>query len=229
MISSGLRLKKSSGWFAAGQEVATALELLSDAAFKLYMYVCLRAERRSARIVCQPSEWAIALQCEPHRIADSLEELCHRQVCRQVPVAAGLVVEICDRFWPYEKVPTRQDPGTEEADYIRRVRQIFLRPACVRASFSAADEHCAAALYGRGVTLVQIQRAVHLGCARKYMALLREGNPALTLVTTLSYFAAIVDEVTAVAAGADYWRYVASKAAQFERRWVQLSNGKKVI
>ena len=51
-----LRLKKSSGWFAAGQEVATALELLSDAAFKLYMYVCLRAERRSARIVCQP--WA---------------------------------------------------------------------------------------------------------------------------------------------------------------------------
>src|SRR5690349_14490199 len=60
-----LRLKKSSGWFAAGQEVAKALEILSDAAFKLYVYVCLRAERRSARIVCQPSAWAIALQCEP--------------------------------------------------------------------------------------------------------------------------------------------------------------------
>ena len=95
-----LRLKKSSGWFAAGQEVATAMELLSDAACKLYVDVCLRAERRSARIVCQPSAWAITLRCEPHRIADALEELCHRQVCRQAPAAAGLVVEICDRFWP---------------------------------------------------------------------------------------------------------------------------------
>ena len=92
----------------------------------------------------------------------------------------------------------------EETDYIRQVRQIFLRPAWVRASVSAADEHCASALYRRGVTLVQIQRAVHLGCARKYMALLRGDNPALTLVTTLSYFAAIVDEVTAAAAGEDY-------------------------
>jgi hypothetical protein len=223
-----LRLKKSSGWFAAGQEVAKALEILSDAAFKLYVYVCLRAERRSARIVCQPSAWAIALQCEPHRIADSLEELYHRQICKQAPAAAGWVVEICDRFWPYEKVPTRQDPGIKEADYIRQVRQIFLRPACVRASFSAADEHCAATLYRDGVSLVQIQRAVHLGCARKYMALLRGDNPALTLVTPLSYFAAIVDEVTAAAAGEDYWRYVASKAAQFERRWVEFGNGKKV-
>ena len=30
-----LRLKRPTGWFAAGQEVATALPLLSDAAFKL--------------------------------------------------------------------------------------------------------------------------------------------------------------------------------------------------
>ena len=221
MMPSGLRLKKSSGWFAAGQEVATALEILSDAAFKLYLYVCLRAERRSARIVCQPSEWAIPLQCEPHRIADSLEELCQRQVCCRRATAAGCVVEICDRFWPYEKAPSRPDPGVKEADYIRQVRQIFLRPACVRASFSAADAHCAAALYRRGITLVQIQRAVDLGCARKYMALLRGDKAASTQVTTLYYFAAIVDEVTASAVGDDYWRYVASKAAQFERRWME--------
>jgi len=36
-----LRLKRSSGWFAAGQEVATALPMLSDAAFKLYVFLCL--------------------------------------------------------------------------------------------------------------------------------------------------------------------------------------------
>jgi len=32
-----LRLKRPTGWFAAGQEVATALPMLSDAAFKLYV------------------------------------------------------------------------------------------------------------------------------------------------------------------------------------------------
>ena len=47
-----LRLKRSSGWFAAGQEVATALPMLSDAAFKLYVFLCLNVDRHSA-----PREW----------------------------------------------------------------------------------------------------------------------------------------------------------------------------
>jgi hypothetical protein len=47
-----LRLKRPTGWFAAGQEVATALPLLSDAAFKLYVFLCLNlktAVRRGHR------------------------------------------------------------------------------------------------------------------------------------------------------------------------------------
>jgi len=40
-----LRLKRASGWFAAGAEVETALPLLSDAAFKLYMFLCLHVDR----------------------------------------------------------------------------------------------------------------------------------------------------------------------------------------
>ena len=40
-----LRLKHASGWFAAGREVAEALTLLSDAAFKLFLWLCLHADR----------------------------------------------------------------------------------------------------------------------------------------------------------------------------------------
>jgi len=53
-----LRLKRSSGWFAAGLEVSTALPLLSDAAFKLYMFLCLNVDRRSARMIWAPTELA---------------------------------------------------------------------------------------------------------------------------------------------------------------------------
>jgi hypothetical protein len=38
------RLKHPDGWFAAGREVASALPLLSDAAFKLSVWLCLNAE-----------------------------------------------------------------------------------------------------------------------------------------------------------------------------------------
>ena len=40
-----LRLKRSTGWFAAGREIATALPMLSDAAFKLYVFLCLNVDR----------------------------------------------------------------------------------------------------------------------------------------------------------------------------------------
>ena len=45
MNSSSLRLKNARNWFAAGVEVQQALEFLSDGAFKVFMYICLNAER----------------------------------------------------------------------------------------------------------------------------------------------------------------------------------------
>jgi hypothetical protein len=44
MTRSGMQLK-SSGWFAAGAEVRRAATLLSDGAFKLFVWLCLHAER----------------------------------------------------------------------------------------------------------------------------------------------------------------------------------------
>jgi hypothetical protein len=171
-----LRLKRSTGWFTAGQEMATALPLLSDAAFKLYVFLCLNVDRHSARMVWEPMELANLIQRDRQSVTDALEELCRRQVCIRHPDADGqpapdrLWVEICDRFWPYEKPPV-EEIGVDQHRYVQQVRQMLLRPACVRATFSGADERLAAILYRRGVTLVHLERAIWLGCARKYVAL----------------------------------------------------------
>ena len=45
-----LTLNHHTGWFATGREMQQALTLLSDGAFKLYVYVCLHAERSSGRL-----------------------------------------------------------------------------------------------------------------------------------------------------------------------------------
>jgi hypothetical protein len=129
-----------------------------------------------------------------------LEELCRCEVCMRHPDADGrialdrLSVEICDRFWPYEKPPV-EEFGIDQNRYVQRVRQMLSGTACVRVNFSAADERLAAILYRRGVTLVHLQRAIWRGCARKYVALLNAPENADMLITSLSYFSALVNEV----------------------------------
>jgi len=47
MSSPSLRLKNTRNWFAAGVEMQQALEILSDGAFKVFVYICLNAERKT--------------------------------------------------------------------------------------------------------------------------------------------------------------------------------------
>jgi hypothetical protein len=219
-----LRLKTAAGWFAAGREVAAALPMLSDAAFKLYVFLCLNVDRHSARMIWDALELANLLQRDRHSVSDSLEELCCRGVCIRHPDVGGRVapdrfsVEICDRFWPYEKPPVKEF-GIDQDSYVQRVRQMLSGTACIRLRFSAADERLAAILYRRGVTLAHLQRAIWLGCARKYVALLNGGEKALGFITSLNYFSALVEEVAETSVGEDYWKHMQYKVTQLERMW----------
>jgi len=212
MTPQRLRLKRPTGWFAAGQEVAAALEVLSGDAFKLYVYLCLNAERQTGRIAGQPGDAARLFQgVGQYRAAWA--ELFGRQIC----VRQQAAVEICDRFWPYEKhaaCPAEPDP----ASYVEQIRQMLVRRACVRVSFSAADERLAQSFQARGVALSQIERAVWLGCVRKYIALLNGHTPML--ITSLHYFSWIVEEVAQTEVGDGYWSYVRHKVEPFERMWI---------
>jgi hypothetical protein len=217
-----LRLKSPTGWFAAGQEMATAMRMLSDPAFKLYVFLCLNVDRHSARMVWEAQELANLLLCDRQSVIDALEELCRREVCIRYPDTGGRIapeqisVEICDRFWPYEKPPV-EEFGIDQNRYVQRVRQMLSGIACLRVHFSAADERLAANHYRHGVTLVHLQRAIWLGCARKYVALLNAPENAEMLITSLHYFSHLVEEVAESSVSEDYWKHMQSKVAQLGR------------
>ena len=98
--TSRLRLKRTSGWFAAGREMARALPVLSDSAFKVYVYVCLNADRRTGQLRCAATDLAAAIGKQRCQIVADLQELKSKGVALR---AAG-EIEIADSFWPYEKL-----------------------------------------------------------------------------------------------------------------------------
>ena len=207
-----LVLKQSTGWFAAGWTFAEALAVLSDGAFKLFAWLCLNADRHTGRIRITVGEVAEALGKSSNEVQAARDELVARGVCNR---CTDNGVEVADHYWPYEKQASESGPQ----DYVLRVRKLLSVPACVRCRFSAADEKMARDLYQRGVSLAQVERAIWLGCARKYATLLT--NPAAAMpIASLSYFRAVIDEVVAESNTSDtYWAYIRRKAVTLEREW----------
>ena len=203
--------------FAAGREVEQALALLSDGAFKLYMHLCLEADRHTGRARIESAALARILRRDAASIETGLDELQHQGVCERQEDQ----VEICDRFWPYQKQVTVA-AGPPEAEFLRQTRAAFLKPACVRSTFTAADEKLAHNLGRNGVTLEQLRRAIWLGCARKYVAMLN-GQSRLP-ITSLAYFASLIEEVSQQQIPVSYWDHVRRRMEEMEKRWLQMAN-----
>jgi len=218
MSAPRLILKQPTGWFAAGREVAQALEFLSDGAFKLYIHLCLQADRHTGRITLNLAEWTQVLRTDSGSIGTSLSELHHHQVCHR----RGDEVEICDRFWPYQKQAGVAGAGDAETEFVRQTREAFLAQACVRSTFTMADEKLARNLCRRGVTLEQLRRTIWLGCARKYIAMLN-GQTRLP-IASLAYFASLIEEVSQPHIPASYWDHVRRSMEEMEKRWRQTAN-----
>jgi hypothetical protein len=190
MSAARLMLKQPTGWFAAGREVAQALTVLSDGAFKLYIHLCLQADRHTGRARIEIAGLARVLGKAPASIEADLGELNRFEVCAR----GGDGIEIHDRFWPYHK------------------------QNAVGAA-NPADEKLALNLCQRGISLDQLRRAIWLGCARKYMALLN--GQTRVPISSLAYFATLIDEVTQPEVAASYWEYVRGRMEEWEKRWLQ--------
>jgi hypothetical protein len=111
--------------------------------------------------------------------------------------------------------------GPPESEFLRQARAAFLKPACVRSTFTAADEKLARQLGRNGVSLEQLRRAIWLGCARKYVALLN-GQSRLP-ITSLAYFASLIEEVRQPQIPASYWDHVRRRMEEMEKRWLQMA------
>lgn len=213
MSTARFHLKQSTGWFAAGRGVACALTLLSDTAFKLFFWMCLHAERSRGTLCATAAELARSLGKSETEIVAALDELLQKGVCNR---RDNRIIEITDRFWPYERLRPQEAPGSLPA-YLARVRQVFLQRCCVRSVFTAADEKLAVELFRKGVPIENVERAILLGSLRKYITLLNheQGTP----ITTLHYFTAIFDEVHQLEISTQYWDYVAYKLRSLEQQW----------
>jgi hypothetical protein len=204
------RLKKPTGWFAAGHEVDDALSLLSDGAFRLFMWLCLHADRSRGSIRATPSGLVRTTGRSQEQIASALDELVRKRICI---LYIDEVIEIADRFWPYRRAAAA---ATGRASYVGRVRRTFLERRCVQSTFTHADEQFAAELHQMGVPVTDVERAILLGSLRKYAAIVN--NSGGTPITSLHYFRNLLNEA-GKNISPDYWSYVAQKVRTFEQRW----------
>ena len=189
-----MRIKQSS-WFAAGSEVSNALLILSDGGFRLYFYLCLNSSRATGRIRVNYSELARELSRSRRSIASYFDELRDKGVCVLTGAAnqhSRTEVEICDQFWPYSK---EQTEGTISAwdSYREGIQALLSKRACIRCSFSGADERFAKGLFTRDVSLKQIEQAIALACCRKYVGLLNGTDQ--DMIHRFCYFRDAIEEV----------------------------------
>ena len=211
-----LQLKQPSGWFAAGRELACALQLLSDGTFKLFVWLCLHAERSRGTLSATPAQLARTLGKPETDMHLALEELEQQGVCTLRPDG---VIEIRDRFWPYHRPGDSADSDSARR-YVENVKRLFLERRCVQSSFTAADEKLALSLYHRGVSPIHVERAILLGALRKYIAVQQNGSG--TPISSLHYFTHLFVEVQQeISTG--YWTYVARKLNTFEQTWAGFS------
>jgi hypothetical protein len=217
----GFRLKHSTGWFAAGREVSRALQLLSDGAFKLYIYLCLTADRSTGLVKGDHADLVKALGKSRRSVVAYLEELRRQGVCKTCFAKnqhGEGQIEICDAFWPYERRPPQQQLQSL-GEYTAHIRRLLAGRECVKISFSPADEQIAASLFDRKLPIEFVEHGILLGCTRKYMTLLTTPNSGL--IVSLSYFQSTIEEAATSKVGGDYWQYLRARVDQLEKEWTR--------
>lgn len=214
-----LTLKEPTGWFVAGESFRRALLLLSDGAFKMFAYLCLQADRRTARVEMTHRELAQALGKSKRAIGTYVGELEKHRICRAHAGRnqfARTVFEIEETYWPYDRLASCSEP-TQERTYIEFVRQAFLAMACGSGKFTPADAKTAGQMEADGIPLEIIQDAILLGSCRKYISWLNGGSAEV--IGSLRYFAQIVIELRRQPISADYRHHLRAKAESYAEIW----------
>ena len=212
-----MKIKQSSGWFAASRCVLEAAFLLSDGAFKLFVYICLTADRATGRLRVAQGELARALGKSRGSISSYLDELSQKGACLVRPAPNQHQpgeIEVTDAFWPYHKQGEHSDA---QSNYLDQIRTWLLQYPIVRSSFGAADRKLAAELFRKGVPLEQIEKALLLGVSRKYIATLNSTSP--TPIYSLSYFEVLLEEVAETEVADRYWEYLRRRVIDYNAAW----------
>ncbi len=222
-----LQIKEPTGWFAAGEGFRSALGLLSDGAFKLFVYLSLEANRRTGCLAATHKELAAALDKSKRIIGSYVAELETKGVCK---VRTGknqftaTVYEISDKYWPYHRVSV--DPESPEIKaYVESVREWFEGLGCTNGRFGAAETEAAKRLQQRAVPLGVVYDAMLLGACRKLDSWLND-RPTEP-IRSMAYFEPLIAEIQATPLPAGYSAYLRMKVRQFSKKWQESVSGKK--
>lgn len=216
-----LRLKETTGWFAAGNAFRKALSLLSDGAFRLFAHICLEADRRTGRLQVTHKELATALGKSKRAIGTYVVELESKGVCLLKPGKnqfAATVFEITDLYWPYHRV-SNESESLEQKAYVKSIRECFLRLGCTNGSFGAANEAAVDELYRHGIPLALIEDAMLMGACRKYSSWL-EGQ-SLEPIQSFSYFSSLIAEIQGKPLPPGYSAHLRRKVRQLAEAWTE--------
>jgi hypothetical protein len=222
MNPSPLRLKNTRNWFAAGMEVQQAIETLTDGAFKVFMHICLNAERQTGLLHTTQVELARNLKKSHGAVRKYLVEMEKAGISRNSfsnsPRTRGSV-QISSPYWPYEsEAEHTTDDGADR--FVSEIRTLLRERACVCSSFSTADEVLARQWFNAAVPLERIRQAILLGCARKYVAW--RNNPAVQgPISTLRYFTPIIEEIAQQKLDPDYWEFLRARIQRHEKLWIE--------
>jgi hypothetical protein len=214
-----LVLKNPSGWFAAGAEVQKAMAKLSDGAFRLFVYLCLNARRDSGVLESNLTQLAKNVKRGQHTVRMYLREMEAAGVCRFSFSYSRLgrgMVEITEAYWPYQKLP-QPDSADAVTQYVSEVKKMLQARACIKKLVSAADEILARQWFEQGVSLEHIERAILLGCIRKYVSW--RNNQTRTMIGSLQYFVPVVEELQATKPDPEYWNYLRYRLTRMENEW----------
>lgn len=219
MSNDNLVLKNPRGWFAAGAEVQKAMDLLSDGAFKLFIYLCLNARRDTGILESSLTQLAKNVKKAQHTVRLYLREMQAAGICRfqfgYSPRGNG-VVEVAEDFWPYQKAA--QEPvSNDSTEFVSAIRKMLQDRACVKTSASAADEILARQWFDRGISLERIEWAILIGCIRKYVSW--RNNQTRSVIVSLKYFVPVLEEVQTMKADPEYWAYLRYRLTRMENEW----------
>jgi len=188
-----LRLKQNKGWFPAGESFLNAMSVLSDHTFKLFVFVCLSADRETATYTASSARLAEVLGRSRHTVKACLIELHDKRVCLvdRIPYVR-ITFRVADAYWPYE-CGDSSAIQTNDGSYVDAVRDLFLGLGCTSGRFGSPEVSQARDLEKRGISLHELEDAMIVGACRKYVSWLSNGlsDP----IASLHYFESLIEEI----------------------------------
>jgi hypothetical protein len=214
-----LRLKKPNGWFPAGETFLQAMTQLSDGAFKLFVYLCLNADRQTASYSNSHHRLASAIGKSKPAVEGYIAELRTKGFCSVHPSRipyVGTSFRISEKYWPYQSADSKL-VEVNSNDYVHSVRVLFLGLGCTSGRFGSPEENQVRALEMRGVTLQELEDAMIVGACRKYVSWLSHGpsDP----IASLHYFESLIEEIRERPFPSGYREYLRMEVKKLAAQW----------